>query len=119
MINFEGGASGFEIVADEIIGVPFGGIVDFDGEVAEEAPVTAEDFGGVGFETFEEFGGSGGAGGDAGPGDVGFEREIERFRETRVGELVGFFLETEEDLRRAHGAEAVPVPIEFGKRGHV
>lgn len=79
MIDFEGGASGFEIVADEIVGVPFRWVVDFDREVAEEAPITAKDFGGVGFETFEEFGGSGGAGGDAGPGYVRFEGEIESF----------------------------------------
>ena len=56
MIYFERDAVGLEVVMDEVIGVPFRRIVDFEGEMTEGAPVTGEDVGAVPLEGGEEFG---------------------------------------------------------------
>ena len=91
--------------------MPLGRGIDFQRKMAEGAPVACEDVGAVAFDCFEEFWWGGIPRRNFWPGDVGFEGEVEVVGEFGVGALIRFFLEAQENLVRAHGAKAVPVPI--------
>ena len=117
VIYFEGDGAGGEVAVNEIVRVPFRRGVDFEWKMTEGAPVAGEDVGAVALERGEEFGWGGIPRRNFWPGDVGFEGEVGVVGEFGVGALIGFFLEAQENLARAHGAKAVPVPIQLGNFG--